>query len=93
MAPAAPPPAPAPAPAGLRNPFVQVGLFTVEANAEAAAASLRQGGIVPTIVPGSNDTRNFWRVLVGPMSNATEQAEMLGQVRALGYADAFLTPN
>lgn len=82
-----------PAPTGLKNPFVQVGLFSVEANATAAAANLRQGGIVPTIAEGANDNRRFWRVIVGPMTSATDQAEVLGQVRALGYSDAFLTTN
>ncbi len=88
-------PAPArPAPSGgLRNPYVQVGLFSVEENAEAAAASLRQNGIVPEIVAGSNGDRQFWRVLVGPMTNADEQATMLNQVRDLGYSDAFLAPS
>ncbi|MGI9394063.1 MAG: SPOR domain-containing protein [Boseongicola sp.] len=82
-----------PALPGLKNPFVQVGLFSVEANATAAAANLRQGGIVPTISEGANDNRRFWRVIVGPMASATDQAEVLGQVRALGYSDAFLSPN
>jgi len=80
------------APSGLKNPFVQVGLFSVEANASAAAANLRQSGIVPTIAEGANGDRRFWRVLVGPMTGATEQADVLAQVRGLGYSDAFLTP-
>ncbi len=72
---------------------MQVGLFSIEANASAAAANLRQGGIVPTIVEGENGDDLFWRVLVGPMISADEQAKVLAQVRALGYSDAFLTPN
>lgn len=83
----------APATSGITNPYVQVGLFSVEANANASAANLRQGGIVPTIAKGANGDRQFWRVIVGPMTNATEQAEVLAQVRALGYSDAFLAPN
>ena len=88
-----PAPAPTPAPQSLNNPFVQVGLFSVEANASAAASSLRQGGIVPTVVPGTNANGTFWRVLVGPMTSPDDQAEILGQVKALGYADAFLVSN
>ena len=76
----------------LQNPFVQVGLFSVEENAEAAASSLREAGIVPTVSAGSNGDRQFWRVLVGPMNTADEQATMLRQVRDLGYRDAFLAP-
>ncbi len=88
--------APAPSrPTGgtLRNPFVQVGMFSVEENAQAAAASLRDAGIVPSIDAGSNGDRAFWRVMVGPMTTADEQATMLGQIRDLGYRDAFLAPN
>lgn len=77
----------------LNNPFVQVGLFTVEANASAAATGLRQGGIVPTIVPGTNASGTFWRVLVGPMTSPDDQTEILSQVKALGYSDAFLVSN
>lgn len=97
---AAPAPAPAPEPVAapapppsLNNPFVQVGLFTVEANASAAATGLRQGGIVPTIVPGTNASGTFWRVLVGPMTSPDDQSEILSQVKSLGYTDAFLVSN
>ena len=84
---------PTPAAPALNRPYVQVGLFTVEANASAAATGLRQGGIVPTIVPGTNATGTFWRVLVGPMTSPDDQSEILGQVKSLGYADAFLVSN
>ncbi|MEP5198758.1 MAG: SPOR domain-containing protein, partial [Paracoccaceae bacterium] len=58
--------APTPAPASaLKNPFVQVGLFSLEENANDAASTLRQAGIVPTVVPGDNR----WRVVVGPMAS------------------------
>lgn len=80
------------APASLKNPFIQVGLFSVRANADSAAASLRQAGIVPSIVEGSNGQTPFWRVLIGPMTTAGDQSTMLSQVRDLGYKDAFLTP-
>ena len=78
----------------LRNPFIQVGLYTVEANAESAAAELRQAGIVPTVLQGERDDgSSFWRVVVGPVTTADDQAALLGQVRAAGYGDAFLAPN
>ena len=86
-------PVPTPAPQTLNNPYVQVGLFTVEANANAAATGLRQGGIVPTITPGTNAAGTFWRVLVGPMSSPDDQSEILSQVKSLGYSDAFLVSN
>ena len=88
-------PAPRPertqAPSGLRNPFVQVGLFTVEANAFSARDNLRSAGIVPTVLEGSNDNGPFWRVVVGPVTTKDDQAELLAQVKRLGFRDAFLT--
>ena len=73
---------------GLKNPYIQVGQFGVEANANAAAANLRQSGIVPTVLR-SDET---WRVVIGPVSTADDQAALLAQVKTLGYSDAFLTP-
>ncbi|MCV6592970.1 MAG: SPOR domain-containing protein [Silicimonas sp.] len=85
-------PAPAPAPAvqkaALKNPYIQVGQFSVEANADATATNLRQSGIVPTILQSGD----AWRVLIGPVSTADDQAALLAQVKKLGYADAFLAP-
>ena len=80
----------APAPAsGLKNPYIQVGLFSVEANADAASASLRQSGIIPTV---TNTEAGDWRVVVGPVATADDQAALLAQVKKLGYTDAFLSP-
>ncbi len=86
-----PRPSRADAPSGLRNPFVQVGQFSVEANAFSARDNLRAAGIVPTVLEGSNDNGPFWRVVVGPVTTADDQAELLAQVRQLGFRDAFLT--
>lgn len=86
-------PQPAPASSGLKNPYVQVGLFSVEENASAAAASLRQAGIVPQIRGQESGGKTFWRVFVGPMSSADDQAALLAQIKRLGYSDAFLVPN
>lgn len=87
----APRPERTPAPSGLRNPFVQVGLFSVEANAFSARDNLRSAGIVPTVLEGSNDNGPFWRIVVGPVTTKDDQAEILAQVRRLGFSDAFLT--
>ena len=77
----------------LNNPFVQVGLFSVEENAANASLTLREAGIVPTVLQGDRNGAPVWRVVVGPMTTADEQAAVLGQVRRLGYGDAFLSPN
>lgn len=84
---------PASADSAVRNPFVQVGLFNVEANAASAAADLRQAGIVPSVLQGERDGETFWRIVVGPVTSPDEQAKMLARVKRLGYSDAFLTAN
>ena len=78
-------------PSGLKNPYIQVGQFSVEANAIAAAEKLRRAGIVPSVVEGSKDGKRFWRVIVGPVTSADDQAALLAQVKKLGFGDAFLT--
>lgn len=89
--PAARPERPARNKAGVKNPYIQVGQFSVEANAIAAADRLRRAGIVPNVVQGSNDDQLFWRVVVGPVNSADDQAALLAQVKKLGFGDAFLT--
>ena len=83
----------APANSAVRNPFVQIGMFSVEANAASASANLRQAGIVPSVLQGEKDGKTFWRVVVGPVTTADDQAAVLAQVKRLGYSDAFLTAN
>lgn len=87
-----PPEAPAPParPAsGLEKPFVQIGFFSVRANAEATGARLRANGILPTIREHQSSGKTYWRVLVGPVTNQGDRAEVQQQVRALGFRDAY----
>ena len=77
----------------VKNPYIQVGLFSMEENATAAAASLRQAGIVPEIRGQQSGESTLWRVFVGPVSTADDQAALLAQIKQLGYKDAFLSPN
>ena len=77
----------------VKNPYIQVGLFSMEENASAAAASLRQAGIVPEIRGQQSGDSTLWRVFVGPVSTADDQAALLAQIKQLGYKDAFLSPN
>ena len=90
---AAPAPEPAPAPrtpvAGLAKPFIQIGIFSVETNANNTAEALRRAGMVPTIKPGSSAGKSFWRVVVGPANSAGERAALLKKIKALGFADAY----
>ncbi|WP_289156075.1 SPOR domain-containing protein [uncultured Salipiger sp.] len=94
---AAPAPAPKPAPAkpvsSLDKPYIQIGIFSVEQNAENTATAMRQNGMVPTVREQSSSGKTFWRVIVGPAQNETERAELLRKIKASGFTDAYAVTN
>lgn len=65
--------------------YVQIGIFSVEANAERAAARLRKGGQPATVRSEKSQGKAFWSVLAGPGDRDT----LLKEAKALGYADAY----
>ena len=78
---AAPKPAPTPAPAIAPRGryYIQVGTFSNQVNAKAAAA--KTGG---TVVQSGK----FWRVRMGPYANDALAKAALAKARAAGYSDA-----
>ncbi len=93
--PAAPAPKPAPAPASskLSKPFIQLGIFSVEQNANNTAESMRVAGMVPTVKKSTSSGKTFWRVLVGPAQTSAERATLLKKIKASGFADAYAVSN
>jgi cell division septation protein DedD len=95
---AKPIPAAATAPAkpkgsGLAKPFVQIGIFSVEANAERTAKQMRSAGIIPTIKTFERDGKPFWRVVVGPAGTSGERTQLLTRIKAEGFTDAYAVTN
>ena len=82
----APPAVPASAP---DQPFVQIGIFSEEANANNTAANLREAGLQSAIRQQTSQGNTFWRVIVGPAASSEERDEILRQVNDLGFTDAF----
>ncbi|PWE30543.1 SPOR domain-containing protein [Maritimibacter sp. 55A14] len=92
----APEAAPAAAPqavSSLSEPYIQIGFFSVEENADTAAAALRKDGIVPTIRKQESSGKTYWRVVVGPATNRGERSALLSKIKALGYSDAYFVKN
>lgn len=94
--------APAPKPAkaapkrsasSLKRPFVQIGIFSVEANAKRVAKQMRGAGVVPTIKRGETNGKPFWRVVVGPASNKSELSGLIKKIKAEGFSDAYAVTN
>lgn len=89
----APAAAPTPVQSSLEKPFIQIGIFSIESNANNTGASLRNAGIIPTILRQESQGKVFWRVIVGPATTQSDRAEVLSQVKALGYSDAYFVTN
>lgn len=89
----APTAAPAPVSSSLAKPFIQIGIFSVEDNANGTADRMRATGIVPTVLQQTSQGRTFWRVIVGPATSESERAELLRQVKAQGFEDAYFVTN
>lgn len=93
----APEPAPRPAPpaprSSLAKPFVQLGIFSVEENAENTATAMRQRGLIPTVKKQSSSGKTFWRVVVGPARDKSEIDVLLQKSREAGFEDAYAVTN
>ena len=85
----APAPKPAPAASNVAKPFIQIGIFSIEANATGTADKLRGDGMSAKVIAQESEGRNFWRVIVGPTPNEADRAAILLKVKALGFTDAY----
>ncbi|WP_299416234.1 SPOR domain-containing protein [uncultured Sulfitobacter sp.] len=88
---AAPTPKPA-APAQtsrLSKPFIQIGIFSIEANANRAAKQMRGAGLAPTVKQSQINGKTFWRVVVGPAATSAERAKILSTIKSEGFTDAY----
>lgn len=96
----APMPTPSPQPAAsaaaapaaassLSTPFVQLGIFSVEANANRARALAEGAGLSARVVQGTANGNAFWRVVVGPAQDQASLRALIAQTRALGFNDAY----
>lgn len=77
----------------LTKPYIQIGIFSVEANANRTADMMRNAGMVPVVRAQSSSGKPFWRVLVGPAQNKSERSQLLKSVKETGFADAYAVSN
>ncbi len=77
----------------LAKPFVQIGTFGVEANANSAAEKIRRNGMSAEVRELTAEGNTVWRVLVGPAATRPERKALLNDVKDLGFTDAFTVSN
>lgn len=92
--PSAPKPAPKPQPtSALSKPYVQLGIFSKEANAKRTADMMRAAGAVPTVRQQTSSGKTFYRVLIGPAKTAQDRSALLAKAKGAGFTDAYTTSN
>jgi cell division septation protein DedD len=89
----APQPEPSPRASSLDKPYIQIGIFSVEENAENTATAMRQAGMIPTVKKQSSQGKTFWRVIVGPASTKSERSALLKKIKGVGFDDAYAVTN
>jgi cell division protein FtsN len=82
--------APDPEAFNLERPFIQLGTFSLEANAQALAEDLAAKGLPARAVASTIQGADVFRVLVGPAATEAERAALRDRVAAEGFGDAIL---
>lgn len=74
-----------PAPAG--NVRIQIGIFSVEGNADRAVAALKKAGVAATVRKETTQGKTWWSVVA---NGSGDRAALLEKVKGLGFQDAYL---
>lgn len=86
-------PKPKPSSSSLPKPFVQLGIFSIEANASRVAKQMRSAGMVPLVKQSQINGKAFWRVVVGPATSKSELNTLIKAIKAEGFSDAYAVTN
>ena len=86
-------PTPAPKPRSLSKPYLQIGIFSVEANARDTVSSMTAKGLSASMSRLTLNNKSFWRVIVGPAATMANMSAMIKTVRAAGFDDAYAVKN
>ena len=89
-------PVSAPAPTAsspLDRPFIQIGIFSIEANAANSATAMRTAGLPAEVIRQASQGSTFWRVIVGPATSEAQREQYLATVKDRGFTDAYFVRN
>lgn len=81
------------APAALSRSYIQIGIFSTEANANRASAQMKAAGMTATVRPDESAGKTYWRVIVGPAASVSERDALVAKVKGIGYPDAYPVAN
>ena len=83
------PAAAAPAAAAGGAHVLQIGIFSVEANANRAAEMLRKAGLAASVRKGETQGKAHWSVT----ASGSDRAALLASAKSLGFTDAYFLKN
>ena len=77
----------------LGQPFIQLGFFSKEGNANNTLKALETRKIPGRILKATAKGKTFWRVLAGPAQTKGERDAYMKEIKKMGFSDAYLTKN
>lgn len=76
--------------ADLSGATYQIGVFSVEENANDAAQQLRDAGVPASVVTQQAGGRDVWRLMASSSETDADPEVTLARIKGLGFADTFL---
>lgn len=73
----------------LSRPYIQIGIFSVQQNAQDTATAMRHAGMTTSVHKEDSRGKTFWRVVVGPAATESERAALLEKIKGAGFDDAY----
>ena len=77
----------------LSKPFIQVGIFGVENNANKTKDQMQQLDLPVNILDFQIKGKPYWRVVAGPASSSDSRRSMLKTIKSAGFTDAYFISN
>ena len=77
----------------LSKPFIQVGIFGVENNANKTKDQMQKLNLPVNILDFQIKGKPYWRVVAGPASSSDSRRSMLKTIKSAGFTDAYFISN
>ena len=71
------------------KPLIQLGIFSVEDNAQRAASMVTKAGSPAQVHKEQSKGKEYWSVVVGPAETPAARTALMKKVQGLGFADAY----
>ena len=81
-----------PSPASGGKSYIQLGIFSIEANAKRAADTVTKAGANAAVRKEESKGKPYWSVVAGPAASAADREALMKKIKGLGFADAYFVP-